>query len=126
MLKSRLETFIFNLNHEFAKLYIWVQILSASRFTFLPAKLLTFHDSLVFNGSFHWNRLCNQLYDSRVGCKTWGIGDKNHKKCLKILDQLHLPDKMYHMLAWLDPHSNLTWSQDHFLNDKMEKYHHKP
>ena len=29
---------------------------------------------------FHWKRHSNRLYNPRVGCKSPGIGDGNHKK----------------------------------------------
>ena len=43
---------------------------------------------------FHWSR----PYNSRVGYKSQGVGDKNpQKKGGKIVGQLHLPDKTVHL-----------------------------
>ena len=45
----------------------------------LAAKSRSFGTSPLM-GLFHWNRPCNRLYDSSIGCKNRGIGDENHKK----------------------------------------------
>ena len=39
---------------------------------------------------------------------------------------LRLPDRAYHIPAYLDPDPDLTWSWDHFLHDKTGNYHDKP
>ena len=42
-----------------------------------------------------------------------------------MLGQLHLPNMMYHISAYLDQNPDLTWSRDNFLQDKMGNYYDK-
>ena len=45
--------------------------------------------AFLLNGEF----TLEPTLDSRVSCKSWGIRDENHKKCVKMLGRLHLLDK---------------------------------
>ena len=50
-------------------------------------------------------------------------GKKTTKKPAKMLDQLQLPDRMWHIPPCLDQVPDLIWGRDHFLQDKTGNYH---
>ena len=78
-------------------------------------------------GEFYWNQPSNRLYDSRVGCKSHGIGYENHKKARKN-------DGAVTSSRQNIGHTVLSGSRSGpqvgvriiFLHDKMRNYHDKP